>query len=65
MSARYKKILCTLSVIFSLIAVGIGHGIVGAMDYPVVVRFLLNLTFQIQFLLSLWVAVIVFRDNKR
>lgn len=65
MSVRYKKLLSVLSVIFSLIAVGIGSGIVGATDHTLAIRFLLTLVFQIQFLLSLWVAVIVFRDNKR
>lgn len=64
MSGRYKKVLSVLSVIFSLITVGIGSGIVGAADHPSLIRFLLTLVFQIQFLLSFWVAVIVFRDNK-
>lgn len=65
MSIRMKKVLSVLSVIFSLAAVGIGYGLVGATDYSVAVRTLLNLVFQVQFLVSLWVAVIVFRDNKK
>ena len=65
MSVRYKKLLSVLSVLFSLAAVGIGYGLVGAMDYSVAVRTLLNLIFQIQFLLSLWVAVLVLRGSKR
>lgn len=65
MSVRTKKLLSVLSVLFSLVAVGIGSGLVGATDYPFAVRFLFTLVFQIQFLLSLWVAVIVFRDNKK
>lgn len=65
MSARYKKVLSVLSVLFSLAVVGIGNGLVGATDYSVAARTLLNLVFQAQFLLSLWVAVLVFRDNKK
>ena len=64
MSVRTKKLLSVLSVVFSLAAVGIGSGLI-TYDYSAAVRFLLNLVFQMQFLLSLWVAVIVFRDNKK
>ena len=65
MSARYKKVLSVLSVLFSLAVVGIGNGLVGATADSGAVRTLLILVFQAQFLLSLWVAVLVFRDNKK
>jgi len=64
MSVRTKKLLSVLSVVFSLAAVGIGSGLI-THDYSAAVRFLMKLVFQGQFLLSLWVAVIVFRDNKK
>ena len=64
MGVRTKKLLSVLSVVFSLAAVGIGNGLI-PYDYSVAVRILMKLVFQGQFLLSLLVAVIVFRDNKK
>lgn len=43
MSVRTKKLLSVLSFLFSLVAVGMGDGPVGATDYPFAVRFLFTL----------------------